>query len=175
VVADSPRGRLIKIGAKAVSHGNGPASSPTRCGAASSPKTQPSPPSCATWSGAITRPCATGRREVAASPFKPGQPLDRTHPGLPIKTGLLGSMTQDYIRHSTTTLFEPLNWDRWQHACRQRPLTCRAAAGSVASRSYYLTAMAGALDLRDRGITRAAHILGTFAQPRKIGQRAAYR
>jgi transposase len=35
--------------------------------------------------------------------------LDRTQPGLPIKKGRAGTMTHDYIRHGTTTLFAALN------------------------------------------------------------------
>ena len=37
------------------------------------------------------------------------QALDRTQPGLPIKLGRLGTMTHDYKRHGTTTLFAALN------------------------------------------------------------------
>jgi transposase len=37
------------------------------------------------------------------------QALDRTQPGLPMKTGRLGTMTHDYKRHGTTTLFAALN------------------------------------------------------------------
>jgi transposase len=37
------------------------------------------------------------------------QALDRTQPGLPIKPGRLGTMTHDYKRHGTTTLFAALN------------------------------------------------------------------
>jgi transposase len=37
------------------------------------------------------------------------QALDRTQPGLPMKKGRLGTMTHDYIRHGTTTLFAALN------------------------------------------------------------------
>ena len=37
------------------------------------------------------------------------QALDRTQPGLPLKKGRLGTMTHDYIRHGTTTLFAALN------------------------------------------------------------------
>src|SRR5208337_2953003 len=33
------------------------------------------------------------------------QALDRTQPGLPIKPGRCGTMTHDYVRHGTTTLF----------------------------------------------------------------------
>jgi hypothetical protein len=36
-------------------------------------------------------------------------PLDRTQPGLPIKPGRCGTMTHDYKRHGTTTLFAALN------------------------------------------------------------------
>src|SRR3989442_10163025 len=37
------------------------------------------------------------------------QALDRTQPGLPIKKGRSGTMTHDYKRHGTTTLFAALN------------------------------------------------------------------
>jgi transposase len=37
------------------------------------------------------------------------QALDRTQPGLPMKKGRAGTMTHDYKRHDTTTLFAALN------------------------------------------------------------------
>src|SRR6202022_1103289 len=37
------------------------------------------------------------------------QALDRTQPGLPLKQGRAGTMTHDYKRHGTTTLFAALN------------------------------------------------------------------
>lgn len=37
------------------------------------------------------------------------QALDRTQPGLPLKKGRCGTMTHDYKRHGTTTLFAMLN------------------------------------------------------------------
>ena len=37
------------------------------------------------------------------------QALDRTQPGLPIKKGRCATMTHDYKRHGTTTLFAALN------------------------------------------------------------------
>ena len=37
------------------------------------------------------------------------QALDRTQPGLPIKPGRAGTMTHDYKRNGTTTLFAALN------------------------------------------------------------------
>jgi hypothetical protein len=37
------------------------------------------------------------------------QALDRTQPGLPLKKGRYGTMTHDYERHGTTTLFAALN------------------------------------------------------------------
>lgn len=48
------------------------------------------------------------------------QALDRTQPGLPLKKGRLGTMTHDYKRHGTTTLFAALN----------------VASGEVVGRSY---------------------------------------
>ena len=37
------------------------------------------------------------------------QALGRTQPGLPLKKGRAGTMTHDYVRHGTTTLFAALN------------------------------------------------------------------
>jgi transposase len=37
------------------------------------------------------------------------QAIDRTQPGLPLKKGRLGTVTHDYKRHGTTTLFAALN------------------------------------------------------------------
>lgn len=37
------------------------------------------------------------------------QALDRTQPGLPLKRGRCGTMTHDYVRHGTTSLFAALN------------------------------------------------------------------
>jgi transposase len=37
------------------------------------------------------------------------RPLNRTQPGLPMKRGRAGTMTHDYKRHGTTTLFAALN------------------------------------------------------------------
>ena len=37
------------------------------------------------------------------------QALDRTQPGLPLKKGRCGTMTHDYKRHGTTTLFAALD------------------------------------------------------------------
>lgn len=37
------------------------------------------------------------------------QALDRTQPGLPLKPGRAGTMTHDYKRHGTTTLFAAMN------------------------------------------------------------------
>jgi transposase len=50
------------------------------------------------------------------------QALDRTQPGLPLKKGRAGTMTHDYERHETTTLFAPLNVASGaiQHECRPR-------------------------------------------------------
>ena len=37
------------------------------------------------------------------------QALDRTPPGLPMKKGRAGTMTHDYKRHGTTSLFAALD------------------------------------------------------------------
>ena len=42
------------------------------------------------------------------------QALDRTQPGLPIKKGRCGTMTHDYKRNGTTTLFAALETGRRQ-------------------------------------------------------------
>src|SRR5436305_162913 len=48
----------------------------------------------------------SGRSKPAVWPC---QALDRTQPGLPLKKGRAGTMTHDYKRHGTTTLFSALN------------------------------------------------------------------
>jgi transposase len=50
------------------------------------------------------------------------QALDRTQPGLPIKKGRCGTMTHDYKRNGTTTLFAALNTATGEvyHLCQQR-------------------------------------------------------
>ena len=50
------------------------------------------------------------------------QALDRTQPGLPLKKGRAATMTHDYKRHGTTTLFAALNVlnGRVIAQCRQR-------------------------------------------------------
>jgi hypothetical protein len=40
------------------------------------------------------------------------QALDRTQPGLPLKKGRCGTMTHDYKRNGTTTLFAALEWPK---------------------------------------------------------------
>jgi transposase len=50
------------------------------------------------------------------------QALDRTQPGLPMKKGRAGTMTHDYKRHGTTTLFAALDVldGKIIHRCMQR-------------------------------------------------------
>lgn len=50
------------------------------------------------------------------------QALDRTQPGLPLKKGRAGTMTHDYKRHGTTTLFAALDVATGTvlHECRPR-------------------------------------------------------
>ena len=56
------------------------------------------------------------------------QALDRTQPGLPLKPGRCGTMTHDYKRHGTTTLFAALNV---LDGSRDRPLHAAAPARGV--------------------------------------------
>ena len=66
------------------------------------------------------------------------QALDRTQPGLPMKKGRLGTMTHDYKRHGTTTLFDP-------------PSTCSRARSSGAACSATATRSSSACLIRHRG------------------------
>jgi transposase len=52
------------------------------------------------------------------------QALDRTQPGLPLKKGRCGTMTHDYKRNGTATLFAAMStagWHRDQHVRRPAP------------------------------------------------------
>ena len=62
------------------------------------------------------------------------QALDRTQPGLPMKKGRGATMTHDYKRHGTTTLFAALNvFGRPDH----RPLHAAPSPSGVHSLSQY--------------------------------------
>ncbi len=55
-------------------------------------------------------PCAGGEAALSDVDEKSQiQALDRTQPGLPMKKGRCGTLTHDYKRHGTTTLFAALN------------------------------------------------------------------
>ena len=77
-------------------------------GSSSCPMIPSSSTSCATWSGSmsIRRRTPSCCRVDEKSQI---QALDRTQPGLPMKKGRAGTMTHDYKRHGTTTLFAALN------------------------------------------------------------------
>ena len=62
------------------------------------------------------------------------QALDRTQPGLPIKPGRLGTMTHDYKRNGTTTLFAALNTLDGAVSCADIPPGDRAAGPMVIGR-----------------------------------------
>src|SRR5665213_3565094 len=64
------------------------------------------------------------------------QALDRTQPGLPLKQGRLGTMTHDYKRHGTTTLFAALNVLQGKviGRCMQRPMILPSSTSSAANR-----------------------------------------
>jgi transposase len=74
------------------------------------------------------------------------QALDRTQPGLPIKPGKAGTLTHDYKRNGTTTLFAALNvldgsvisryMQRHRHSCASSTPSstpCRPASSSTRS------------------------------------------
>src|SRR6516162_1684162 len=65
------------------------------------------------------------------------QALDRTQPGLPMKKGRAGTMTHDYKRNGTTTLFAALNMldGKVIGTCMPRPPASRVPALSQADRS----------------------------------------
>jgi hypothetical protein len=50
-----------------------------------------------------------GSRDESTDEKSQIQALDRKQPGLPMKPGRCGTMTHDYKRHGTTTLFAALN------------------------------------------------------------------
>ena len=58
-------------------------------------------------------PCRPARASVVLSVDEKSriQALDRTQPGLQMKKGRAGTMTHDYRRNGTTTLFTALNMD----------------------------------------------------------------
>ncbi len=49
------------------------------------------------------------KSQIQSLPLARTGALDRTQPGLPMKRGRCGTMTHDYKRHGTTTLFAALN------------------------------------------------------------------
>ena len=51
----------------------------------------------------------TTRRSSAFDEKSSVQALDRTQPGLPLKPGRCGTMTHDYKRHGTTSLFAAMD------------------------------------------------------------------
>ena len=84
------------------------ASSRTGSGSSSSRTIRGSSRSCGMWSARLLDPPA---HAIVLSVHEKSQiqALDRTQPGLPMKKGRAGTMTHDYKRHGTTTLFAALN------------------------------------------------------------------
>jgi hypothetical protein len=60
------------------------------------------------------------------------QALDRTQPGLPLKKGRAATMTHDYKRHGTTTLFAAL--DVKSVPAPHRPACAEGARGASGAR-----------------------------------------
>ena len=82
--------------------------SPTRSSSSSFPMIRGSWRSCATWWGSMS--IRTAHALVLSSDEKSQiQVLDRSQPGLPLKKGRAGTMTHDYKRNRTTTVFAALD------------------------------------------------------------------
>jgi hypothetical protein len=60
------------------------------------------------WSGS-SQSAGQGAGHLCVDEKSQIQALDRTQPGLPMKKGRAGTMTHDYKRNGTTTLFAALN------------------------------------------------------------------
>ena len=82
--------------------------SPTASSTSSCPLILTSLKSCATWWVSTSIP-RSGPVVFAFDEKSQIQALDRTQPGLPLKKGRAGTMTHDYKRHGTTTLFAALD------------------------------------------------------------------
>jgi hypothetical protein len=84
------------------------ACSRTGCGVSSCRRIRPLPPSCATSTGSISthRPTASCCRSTRSRKSK--RSIARSRVGQSKRTGA-GTMTHDYIRHGTITLFAALN------------------------------------------------------------------
>jgi transposase len=74
----------------------------------SSRRTLGSSRSSGTWSGSAWR-LRSGQSSFPSTLKSQIQALDRTQPGLPLKKGRAGTLTHDYKRHGTTTLFAALD------------------------------------------------------------------
>ena len=84
---------------------------PTVGAPSSAPRIPPSPRRSRISSASTCIPPATPGHAVVLSIDEKSQiqALDRTQPGLPLKPGKCGTMTHDYKRHGTTTLFAAFN------------------------------------------------------------------
>ena len=75
-------------------------------------------------------------------------PIDRTQPGLPMKRGRAGTMTHDYKRHGTTTLFAASTY--WK---------ARSFADVAASAIVTRSSSASSMPLRRRCRLRPCHVI----------------
>src|SRR5215469_9342934 len=101
------------------------------------------------------------------------QALDRTQPGLPLKRGRCGTMTHDYKRNGTTTLFAALNvldghvigrcMQRHRH---QEFIRFLNTVEAVVPASKLVHAIIDLLAERRRGLLRQAH--QTTAETRRV-------
>jgi hypothetical protein len=92
----------------AAARGRHPASSRTGCGA-SKPSTDPAFVAELRYVVGLYLDPPAHRLVLSVDERSQIQALDRTQPGLPIKKAGAGTMTHDYVRHGTMTLFAVLN------------------------------------------------------------------
>jgi hypothetical protein len=83
------------------------------------------------------------------------QALDRTQPGLSLKRGRCGTMTHDYKRHGTTTLFAAT-------CCRARSLAAASSVTGIRSSSGFSTPS----DARCRPARSSTWLLDNYAAHR---------
>jgi hypothetical protein len=87
------------------------------------------------------------------------QALDRTQPGLPLKRGRCGTMTHDYKRHGTTTLFAAFDVLEGSvfGRCMQRHRGVDQDGRDVSQQPHAAALPAGTDEASDRRLRRSAN------------------
>ena len=107
------------------------------------------------------------------------QALDRTQPGLPLKKGRAGTMTHDYERHGTTTLFAAMNvldgTVIGRNMQRHRHQECSPMARTPSAMDAPFHPDIGFLAQRRRGLLRNPHKAQAQARRLSLRRRPASR